>query len=59
MDTVNLKILEDGTVWVTTDEDPVGKKFTPDRKHTKEETLLLALADFLGFGPMEIINLKD
>lgn len=48
----------DGSIWVTSDEDPNGTEsiFSPKSKIPIEEQMMIALAEFFEFEPADVLN---
>lgn len=48
----------DGSIWVTSDEDPNGTEsiFSPKSEIPIEEQMMIALADFFEFEPANVLN---
>ena len=57
MQQIILSKCDDGAIWVTSDEDQIGTESYFKRITDEKEQFLIAIAEFLGFEPAEMINL--
>ena len=57
MEYINIKQCEDGVLWITSDEDPIGHEFTLDAVTDEEERFLIAFCNYLGFESSEMLNI--
>ena len=57
--TITLKLTDNGkTVWVNSNEDPIGEESTFKHITDRQEQMLIALAQYLGFEPSWVLNLE-
>ena len=57
MKSITLTKCDDGTIWVTSDEDSIGTESTFNKITDEGEQMLIALAEFLEYEPVELLNL--
>lgn len=50
---------EDGVIWVTSDSDRIGMECTFKQVEDPGDQMLIALAEFLGYEPSEVLNLES
>ena len=58
-DRVYLNRYDDNTVWVLTDDDPLGLVVDCSAIEDGNMQLMFALAIYLGFEPAELLNMED
>lgn len=56
MGTIYLKKCDDGSIWVTSDEDPIGTESRFVKITDEKQQMLIALAEFLGYEPYELLG---
>lgn len=59
MEKITLIKTEDNTIWVTSDEDANGIESKIDRCYDDGQSMLIALAEFLGYEPLELLNFDE
>lgn len=59
MGKITLIKTEDNTIWVTSDEDANGIESKIDRYYDDGQSMLIALAEFLGYEPLELLNFDE
>lgn len=59
MDKITLIKCEDGVIWVTSDKDPNGTESHFSKNTDVSKQMLIALANFLGYEPAEILFFDD
>lgn len=56
MERITLIKCEDGSIWVTSDEDQIGTESHFRLIIDEKQQMLVALADFLGYEPYELFK---
>lgn len=59
METITLKKCEEGTIWVTSDEDQNGTESSFVKITDEKEQMMIALAEFLRFEPANVLNFES
>lgn len=59
MDKITLIKCDDGAIWVTTEDDPIGKEYDLKTMTDTDKRMLWALASFLGYEPAELLNFEN
>lgn len=59
MKQITLIKCDDGAIWVTSDEDQNGTESTFDKITDESEQMMIALAEFLGYEPANLLNFND
>ena len=57
MKSITLIKCDDGTIWVTSDEDLIGTESKFNKIIDEGEQMLIALAEFLEYEPVNLLNL--
>ena len=57
MKTIILTKTEDGVIKVTSDKNQIGTESIFDKITDESEQFIIALTDFLGYEPAELLNL--
>lgn len=56
METIHMVKCDDGSIWVTSDEDLNGTESTFKEIKDEKQQFLIALAEFLGYEPYELMG---
>lgn len=59
MKKITLIKYEDGSIWVTSDENEVGTESTFKEIKDEDQQMMIALADFLGYEPASVLCFDD
>lgn len=59
MDKITLIKCDDGAIWVTTEDDPIGKEYNLETITETDKQMLWALASFLGYEAAELLNFEN
>ena len=56
---ITLIKVNDNTIWVTSDENAIGRESTFVHIKNEEKRMMIALADFLGYEPASVLCFDD
>lgn len=56
---ITLTKCEDGNIWVTSDEDQIGTESAFEQITDEKDQMLIALTEFLGYEPANVLNLDS
>ena len=59
MERITLIKCDDGTVWVTSDENEIGTESTFTDVVDEDKQMMIALANFLGYEPLSLLCFDD
>lgn len=59
MNKITLIKCDDGAIWVTSDENPIGTESTFDKITNEDQQMMIALAEFLGYEPASLLCFDD
>lgn len=59
MERITLIKCDDGSIWVTSDENQIGTESTFDKITDERKQMMIALAEFLGYEPANILCFDD
>ena len=59
MKKITLIKTDDGAIWVTSDENPIGTESTFNKITNENQQMMVALAEFLGYEPANLLCFDD
>lgn len=59
MNKITLIKCDDGAIWVTSDENPIGTESTFDKITNEDQQMMIALAEFLGYEPASLLSFDE
>ena len=59
MESITLIKTEDNTIWVTSNENAIGIESIIEDGYDDGQSMLIALAEFLGYEPLELLNFDE